>query len=457
MNYTINISTLISLSTTILVIVQCIIVLLLLIRQVYNMFLIGYNTRIQKESEANNKYLKENIDKYYEKNKKGELKDKSFKINKFILAVPAHNEEKVIENIIESLNKIEYDKKLYEICIIADNCTDKTAEKAKKYIKEKANNLRVYERKDELKKTKGYALDYLINTLKKENVEYDAIAIFDADNTVDPKFLKFMNKRLNDGEKLIQGYREIINPYDTWISGSYAIFYWLENKYSNEYKYNKGLSGHINGTGFVVTKDIVEKGWNTLTLTEDIELTTLSILDGKRVVFEPNAIVYDEQPLDLKTSLIQRERWSVGHTDCAELLLKKAIKGFKEKRTIQSLDTVLFLTGELEFKLLLAGIFNLILLYILNRNKLTLILDLLDISVRFWVMIAILCAGLYFAKEIIVGLNIVHRLKKDTKKIWKAVCLRPIFLITWLYIHIKILVKPNKTWEKVEHGNIKDN
>ena len=65
MNYTINISTLISLSTTILVIVQCIIVLLLLIRQVYNMFLIGYNTRIQKESEANNKYIKENIDKYY--------------------------------------------------------------------------------------------------------------------------------------------------------------------------------------------------------------------------------------------------------------------------------------------------------------------------------------------------------------------------------------------------------
>ena len=135
MNYTINISTLISLSTTILVIVQCIIVLLLLIRQVYNLFLIGYNTRIQKENEENNKYLKENIDKYYEKNKKGELKDKSFKINKFILAVPAHNEEKVIENIIESLNKIEYDKKLYEICIIAHNCKDKTAEKEKKYIK----------------------------------------------------------------------------------------------------------------------------------------------------------------------------------------------------------------------------------------------------------------------------------------------------------------------------------
>ena len=63
------------------------------------------------------------------------LKDKPYLVNKnhkFMAIIPAHNEEMVVANLIESLKNQTYDKNLYDIYVIADNCTDKTAEVARK-------------------------------------------------------------------------------------------------------------------------------------------------------------------------------------------------------------------------------------------------------------------------------------------------------------------------------------
>ena len=88
------------------------------------------------------------------------IKEKPLKINKnhkFMAIIPAHNEEAVVGNLIESLTKQNYDKNLYDIYVIADNCTDNTAKVARE-----AGAI-VYERFDETKKTKGYALDWFLN------------------------------------------------------------------------------------------------------------------------------------------------------------------------------------------------------------------------------------------------------------------------------------------------------
>ena len=58
------------------------------------------------------------------------IKEKPLKVNKkhkFMAIVPAHNEEAVVGNLIESLKNQNYDKELYDIYVIADNCTDNTA------------------------------------------------------------------------------------------------------------------------------------------------------------------------------------------------------------------------------------------------------------------------------------------------------------------------------------------
>ena len=57
--------------------------------------------------------------------------------------------------------------------------------------------------------------------------QYDAVAIFDADNLVDKRFLLEMNNRLCKGDKLIQGYLDSKNPYDTWVSGTFSIAFWV--------------------------------------------------------------------------------------------------------------------------------------------------------------------------------------------------------------------------------------
>ncbi len=228
------------------------------------------------------------------------------KKHRFIIALPANNEESVIGNLIKSLQMQDYNKALYDIYVIADNCTDGTANVARE------NGAIVYERFDEDKKTKGYALNWFLDKMKDKKDDYDALLVFDADNVVDKNFLNVMNKKLCQGEVLVQGYRDIKNPTDTWVSGGYAIFYWTMNRLYHLARYNMGLSPLINGTAFMVKWDIlIDEGWNTKTLTEDIEFALINISKGVKLGWAKDAIVYDEQPLTFKQSWKQRERWSV--------------------------------------------------------------------------------------------------------------------------------------------------
>ena len=183
------------------------------------------------------------------------LKDKPIleeKTNKFMAIIPAHNEENVIGALIESLKAQDYPKDSYDIYVIADNCTDKTAE-----IAESMGAI-VMKRFDEEHKTKGYALQWFLEQKIKEDAPYDAFCIFDADNIVDKNFLKAMNKKLCQGEEVVQGYRDIKNPTDSWVSAGYALFYWTMNRFYHLARYNLGLSPLINGTGFMVKFDVIK-------------------------------------------------------------------------------------------------------------------------------------------------------------------------------------------------------
>jgi len=79
------------------------------------------------------------------------IKDKPMKVKKdhrFMAIIPAHNEEAVVGNLVESLKHQSYNKDLYDIYVIADNCTDNTAK-----IAREAGAI-VYERLINLKRQK---------------------------------------------------------------------------------------------------------------------------------------------------------------------------------------------------------------------------------------------------------------------------------------------------------------
>ena len=369
------------------------------------------------------------------------LKDKKLLIekdHKFMAIVPAHNEEAVIKNLVESLNAQNYPKELYDVYVIADNCTDATAEIAKE-----AGAI-VLKRFDEINKTKGHALNWFIKQKIDENADYDALCVFDADNIVDKNFLKNMNKKLCQGEEVVQGYRDIKNPTDSWISGGYAIFYWMMHRFYHLARYNLGLSPLLNGTGFMVKFDLLKpNGWQTITLTQDIEYSLINIAQGRKLGWAVDAIVYDEQPVTFKASWSQRSRWTVGHLQCMKEYTGKLINGVKEYKTLMNFDGALYLFGipMMLLTFLLLGVNTLLYL----GAEMT-FMDLVGNFSRY------LFAT--FLMPVVTGVAIMALEKKPIKPMIKSILMYPVFMGSWIVINIKCLIKPNTKWEKIE--NVRD-
>ena len=367
------------------------------------------------------------------------IKDKPLKVvknHKFMAIIPAHNEEAVIGNLIESLKKQDYDKDLYDIYVIADNCTDNTAKIAKE-----AGAI-VYERFNTTKKTKGYALDWFLQQKIKENAPYDAFFVFDADNIVDPNFIKNMNKKLCQGEDVVQGYRDIKNPTDSWITAGYAIFYWTMHRFYHLARYNLGLSPLLNGTGFMVKFDVVKpQGWDTVTLTEDIEFSLKRIIKGKRLGWATDAIVYDEQPVGFKQSWSQRSRWTVGHMQCIKEYTKQLADATKENKTMMNFDGFLYIVGSIPmFILTLILLLTNFLMYAGNgMTGAELLMNILKYVIpTFFLPI--------FTAVIAMLLD-----RREIKPMIKGLICYPIFMGSWLLINFKCLFKRETTWEKIDH------
>ena len=366
------------------------------------------------------------------------LKDKKLLIekeHKFMAVVPAHNEETVIKNLVESLVAQNYPKELYDIYVIADNCTDATAEIAKEA------GAKVLKRFDEANKTKGHALNWFIKQKIEENADYDAMCVFDADNIVDKNFLKNMNKKLCQGEEVVQGYRDIKNPTDSWVASGYAIFYWMMHRFYHLARYNLGLSPLLNGTGFMVKFDLLKPhGWQTITLTEDIEYSLINIAEGRKLGWAVDAIVYDEQPVTFKASWSQRSRWTVGHLQCMKEYTKKLIDGVRTHKTLMNFDGALYLFGIPLMILTFALLGVNTLLYVGAEMTLS---ELVGHFTRYLIATFIL--------PVLTGVAIMALEKKPIKPMLTGILMYPVFMGSWILINIKCLIKPNTKWEKIEH------
>lgn len=372
------------------------------------------------------------------------LKDKTYIVNKnhkFMAIIPAHNEEKVVGNLIESLKKQTYDKNLYDIYVIADNCTDETAKVAKQ------SGAIVYERFDEAHKTKGYALQWFLKKKIKENADYDAFFVFDADNIVDKNFITNMNKKLCQGEEVVQGYRDIKNPTDNWITAGYALFYWTMHRFYHLARYNIGLSPLLNGTGFMVKFDVVKpNGWETETLTEDIEFSLKQIIKGKKLGWATDAIVYDEQPTSFKQSWSQRSRWTVGHMQCLKIYTGQLAKAVKEHKTLMNFDGLLYIAGTAPMLVITFGLMILNCIMYLAQEMST---SLFIINILNYLIPTLLT-------PIAISLVVMVLEKKPIKPMIKGLLCYPLFMGTWVIINLKCLFKRETTWEKIDHvRNIK--
>ncbi len=242
----------------------------------------------------------------------------------FAVLICARNESAVIADIIKRIKAQTYDPSLITVFVMADNCTDNTAEIAAR------EGAVVYERFNTSLVGKGYALDALLTHIKKDYPDgFDGYFVFDADNILDSKFIEKMNVTFSAGYDIVTSYRNSKNYGQNWITSGYALWFLRESRYLNHARMLLSTSCAVSGTGFLFSRRILEKmgGWPFHTLIEDIEFTVYNVVDGEKIGINPDAIVYDEQPMTFRQSWRQRLRWSRGYLQIYKIYGLKLIRG----------------------------------------------------------------------------------------------------------------------------------
>lgn len=378
------------------------------------------------------------------KNMKKDLIPKHKPKNKFAILIAARNEEDVIGNLIESIKLQRYPEDLYDIIVIPNNCTDDTRGAA---IKAGAKVIDCTVKT----KTKGEVLQYTFSELVP-NSDYDAFVIFDADNLVHRDFLARMNDALCEGFKVCQGFRDCKNMGDNWLTGSYTLFYYIQNFFYNRARMFMDGSATINGTGFCISREVLETiGFPVKTITEDSEFTGICAIHNIRVGFVEKAITYDEHPLGFKASWKQRKRWTSGSLSCLKNYYKDLIKAFFKTGNIACLDMLLMYLAPIS---MVAGTISMGMLMAFKIFG----VELYDIfsylfAAGFFLFI------LFYLFNILLNIFTVKYNHKKVEDIFAGVFLFSFFLATWVPINFICLFKKTKDWEQIKHDrkvNIKD-
>ena len=250
------------------------------------------------------------------------------KQHRYAFFIAAHNEESVIANLVQSIKDQDYPAELIDTFVVADACTDNTAEEARR-----AGAI-VYERNDLARKGKSWVLDYGFDRIMEEYPgKYEAFFVFDADNLLSKSYVTEMNKVFDQGYLVSTSYRNSKNFDSSWVSSAYATWFLREAKFLNNSRMLCGTGCAISGSGWMVSARIIQgmHGWDFHTLTEDIQFSTFCAANGIRIAYSP-AEFYDEQPIDFKSSWTQRMRWTKGFYQVFFSYVGDLFRGVGKKR-----------------------------------------------------------------------------------------------------------------------------
>lgn len=239
------------------------------------------------------------------------------------IVIAARNEERVIGKLLDSIGQQDYDPSLLKVFVVADNCTDRTAEICRDW------GAVVYERHDPAKARKGYALEFLFDAIERDwGIESrDAYIFFDADNLLTRSFVTEMNRAFDACGEITVGYRNTKNFTSNFISAGYGFHFYQSTMQLHRPRAFFRQSTHIAGTGYAVASHLLKNGWHWTCLTEDTQLSLSAISQGVKIDFCEAAEFYDEQPCSVGVMVRQRIRWSKGRLACFFMLFPKIIGG----------------------------------------------------------------------------------------------------------------------------------
>jgi cellulose synthase/poly-beta-1,6-N-acetylglucosamine synthase-like glycosyltransferase len=256
------------------------------------------------------------------------------RLRRFAVCVPAHNEEGTIEKTLRGFSALEYPKSSFDVIVVADNCSDATANSAR------ALNAQVLERTDDVNRGKGYALRWCFDQLLTRRPAYDAVVVVDADSILSENFLNVMNSYLETGAEAIQS-SDMVEPRpEAWSVEVTRIGFTLYNIVRPLGRRLLGCSAGLRGNGMCFSMEVLRRiQWEAYSLNEDLEYGLRLLMNGVRVVFAPEARVLATMPQDPRNAESQRARWEIGRytiiRNFARPLLRTALK-FKSFRILDA-------------------------------------------------------------------------------------------------------------------------
>jgi glycosyltransferase involved in cell wall biosynthesis len=240
----------------------------------------------------------------FSKRRRDAMKDAGSPSINFGILVPAHNEEAVLDILLGSLCNLAYPRDMYTVYVVADNCTDRTATLARA-----TGWARVYERHDDNRRGKGYALNWILRKLQEAHIVHDAYVVFDADSLVEPTYLHWMAHELAKGALVAQGRNTVLNATDAPSAALRLIGVTLVNDVRHLGRNGFGSSATL-ANGMCLSRGLlVRHPWEAYSLGEDYEYYLNLVADGIRVHFVPEAVVYTQMPITFAQMRTQDIRW----------------------------------------------------------------------------------------------------------------------------------------------------
>lgn len=221
------------------------------------------------------------------------------------VVVPAHDEEAGIADCVRGLSAAERGPHTVEVAVVADNCSDATAERAT------AAGARVLERRDAERRGKGYALDHAFERLLPEG--HDAFIVVDADTRVEPNLYTALAAGLAEDASAVQCRYLVDNPEASLRTRLMHIAWLAFNDLRPRGREYWGCSVGILGNGFALSRQALERvPFDAGSIAEDLEYHIRLVRAGERVRFIPDTTVWSAMPTGGAAAAGQRARWEGG-------------------------------------------------------------------------------------------------------------------------------------------------
>jgi cellulose synthase/poly-beta-1,6-N-acetylglucosamine synthase-like glycosyltransferase len=349
--------------------------------------------------------------------------------HRFLILVPAHNEERLLPSLLANLRQIDYPRTLYDVHVVADNCADRTAELARE------GGAIAHERFDNVQRGKGHALQWLMQRLWQSAEPHDAVLIIDADSVVSANFLTVMDARLARGERAIQAYYAVRDPEGSWSASLRSVALAALHYLRPLGRSLLGGSSGLKGNGMVFAADIVKAYQWSASLTEDIEYHMALILGGQRVTFAADAIVWAEMPSTLGAAQTQNVRWERGRQEMVRQYVPRLLREAIVQRSYMLFDAAVEQIIP-PFSLVAAASMACLLMAVALQSL----------------------AGILVAAFLVLG-QIIYilaglLLSGASKKVYQALLYAPAFVVWKVWLYLRVLIGlDRKGWTRTARND----